>query len=133
VHIEVFPDPTRVADLARDQGLGFGLVLNPPTPFEAIEPYVTLCDMVVVMSVNPGFGGQSFMESVLPKIEKTRKAVDSGGLSTDIQVDGGIDLGTIDLARGAGADVFVAGTAVFGAPDPVAAIADLRAVLDTQE
>lgn len=126
VHIEVFPDPSEVASMARDVGLGFGLVINPPTPFEAIEPFIELADMVVVMSVHPGFGGQAFMESVLPKVERIRNFVDSAGLLTDIEIDGGIDPGTIRPAREAGADVFVAGTSVFRAPDPVLAVRELR-------
>jgi ribulose-phosphate 3-epimerase len=129
VHIEVFPDPTRVAAMAEENGLRFGLVLNPPTPFAAIEPYVELCDIVVVMSVHPGFGGQTFIEETLGKVTEARKFVDSAGLMTDIQVDGGIDPHNIGKARDAGADVFVAGTSVFRAPDPVAAVAELRGVL----
>lgn len=126
VHIEAHPDPTGVARHARELGLRFGLVINPPTPFSAVEPYVELCDMVVVMSVHPGFGGQGFIEAVLPKIEAARKFVDLRALPTDIQVDGGIGPDTISGARSAGADVFVAGSAVFGASDPVAAVAELR-------
>jgi ribulose-phosphate 3-epimerase len=126
VHIEVFPNPTNVAAMAREVGLEFGLVVNPPTPFEAIEPFIEIADMVVVMSVHPGFGGQSFITSVLPKIERVRKFVDSAGLSTDIEVDGGIDVTTIRSAREAGADVFVAGTSIFREPDPGAAAQDLR-------
>jgi ribulose-phosphate 3-epimerase len=126
VHIEVFPDPSGVAEIARDVGLGFGLVINPPTPFEAIEPFIELADMVVVMSVHPGFGGQVFIDAVLPKLERIRNFVDSAGLSTDIEIDGGIDPGTIRPAREAGADVFVAGTSVFRALDPVLAVRELR-------
>ncbi len=129
VHIEVFPDPTEVAAIARDVGLEFGLVVNPPTPFEAIEPFIELADMVVVMSVHPGFGGQTFIEAVLPKLERIRNFVDSAGLSTDIEIDGGIDPGTIRPARDAGADVFVAGTSVFRAPDPVLAVRELRTAI----
>lgn len=131
VHIEVFPDPTDVARRARALGLQFGLVVNPPTPVDAIEPYVELCDMLVVMSVHPGFGGQVFIEEALPKIERVRKIVDSSGLATDVEVDGGIDPDTGRRAREAGADVFVAGTSVFRAPDPVAAVAELRDKLGT--
>ena len=131
VHIEVFPDPTDVARRARELGLQFGLVVNPPTPVDAIEPYVELCDMLVVMSVHPGFGGQVFIEEALPKIERVRKIVDSSGLATDVEVDGGIDPDTGRRAREAGADVFVAGTSVFRAPDPVAAVAELRDKLGT--
>ena len=131
VHIEVFPDPTDVARRARELGLQFGLVVNPPTPVDAIEPYVELCDMLVVMSVHSGFGGQVFIEEALPKIERVRKIVDSSGLATDVEVDGGIDPDTGRRAREAGADVFVAGTSVFRAPDPVAAVAELRDKLGT--
>jgi ribulose-phosphate 3-epimerase len=129
VHIEVFPDPTAVAAMTRGHGMRFGLVLNPPTPFAAVEPFVELCDIVLVMTVHPGFGGQSMIPETLSKVAEVRKFVDSAGLSTDIQVDGGIGPQTIGRAREAGADVFVAGTSVFRAPDPVAAVAELRNVL----
>ena len=82
--------------------------------------------MVLVMSVNPGFGGQAFISEVLGKVERLRKFVDSAGLGTDIEIDGGIDTTTIRSARDAGADVFVAGTSVFGAEDPAAAVDELR-------
>ncbi len=130
VHLEVFPDPSKVAKMARAVGLGFGVVLNPPTPYEAVDPFLEICDMVVMMSVNPGFGGQGFIESVLPKVKKAREVVDSRALPVDIQIDGGITPATAPLARRAGVDVFVAGTSVFGASDPVAAIAELRAAVD---
>ncbi len=133
VHIEAVPDPTAAAAEAREAGLDFGLVLNPPTPFEAVEPFVELCDMVLVMSVQPGFGGQAFIPEVLDKVAAARKLVDSRGLRTDIQIDGGISVDTAPAARRAGADVFVAGSAVFGADDPVAAIQRLRAVIESAE
>lgn len=129
VHVEVFPDPTAVAVQARAAGLEFGLAINPPTPFEAIEPFIELVDMVVVMAVHPGFGGQGFIDDALPKIERIRKFIDSAGLSADVEVDGGIDANTIGPARDAGADVFVAGTSVFRAPDPVAAVEELRSAI----
>ena len=91
VHIEAVPDPTAVIAEARSLGLDIGLVLNPPTPVSAIEPYLADVAMVVVMSVHPGFGGQSFIEETLPKIEELREIIDSRALSTDIEVDGGID------------------------------------------
>ncbi len=131
VHMEVFPDPRHVARQARDLGLGFGLVVNPPTPVGAVEPFLELCDLVLVMSVNPGFGGQAFIGDVLGKVERLRKSIDSAGLPTDIEIDGGIGPDTARRARAAGANVFVAGTAVFGAPDPVAAVAELRRVTRT--
>ena len=126
VHMEVFPNPGPVAAKAREVGLDFGLVINPPTPAEAVEPFVELADMVVVMSVNPGFGGQAFIPEVLEKVERLRKFVDSAGFATDIEIDGGIDATTIQSARDAGADVFVAGTSVFHADDPAAAVDELR-------
>lgn len=127
VHIEAVPDPTQIAEKARGEGLGFGLALNPGTPFEAVEPFLGLCDLVLVMSVEPGFGGQEFDETVLEKIRLAKNFIDSSGLQTDIEVDGGITAQTAPAARQAGADIFVAGTAVFGADDPVKAIAELRA------
>ena len=130
VHIEVHPDPTAAAAAARAAGLDFGVVLSPTTPFAAVEPFLELCDLLLVMSVEPGFGGQGFIPEVLPKVEAARKRVDSEGLAADIQIDGGITPATARLARDAGANVFVAGTAIFGAPDPVAAVEQLRVAVD---
>ena len=130
VHIEVYPEPEAVAARARAHDLRFGLVLNPATPFEAVEPFVELCDMLVVMSVQPGFGGQELIEATLDKIAEARKYVDSRGLQTDIEVDGGIGLDNIRRAHEAGADVFVAGSSVFGASDPVSALQGLRRELE---
>jgi ribulose-phosphate 3-epimerase len=130
IHVEAVTDPTRAAAKARELGLGFGAVVSPPTPWEALEPFAELCDMVVIMSVHPGFGGQSFMSEVMPKVERARKWVDSHGLPTDIQIDGGITLRTAPAARDAGANVFVAGTAVFGGGDPAAAVEQLRSVIE---
>ncbi len=130
VHIEVYPNPTEVAALARDHGLSFGLALNPPTPYEAVEPYLDLVDLLLVMSVNPGFGGQSFMPEVLKKVERARKAIDLEGLPADIEIDGGISPVTAPQARRAGADIFVAGSSVFRTPDPAQAIRDLRAAVE---
>ncbi len=129
VHIEVFPDPTGAAAAARDAGLAFGLAINPPTPYEAIEPFIEIADMVLVMSVNPGFGGQGFIEEILPKLERVRKSIDSAGLPTDIEIDGGIGPDTIRSARDVGAEVFVAGTSIFRAPDPLAAVREMRATI----
>ncbi len=127
VHIEVFPNPRHVAASARETGLDFGLVISPPTPIEALEPYVGLCSQVLVMTVNPGFGGQSFMADMMAKVERLRALVDREGLDVQIQVDGGITVDTASEARDAGADVLVAGTAVFRQADPVGAVAALRA------
>lgn len=133
VHLEVFPDPTEVAQRARAEGLEFGIAVNPPTPFEALEPYVELCDMIVVMAVHPGFGGQSFISETLGKMESARNFVESHGLRTDIEVDGGIGPANINRARDAGANVFVAGSSVFGAEDSIEAVRDLRTVLESRD
>jgi len=130
MHIEAVPDPTDAAAATRDAGLDFGLVLNPATPFEAVAPFLELCDVLLVMSVEPGFGGQAFMPEVLPKVEKAREWVESKGLEVDIQIDGGITTSTAPRAKDAGANVFVAGTAIFGADDPAAAATDLRRVIE---
>ena len=133
IHIEVHPDPTRAAEKARELALDFGLVIDPGTPFEAVVPFVELCDLLLVMAVQPGFGGQGFIPDVLPKIEAARKFIDSAGLITDIEIDGGITPETARRARDAGADVFVAGTAIFRAPDPVGAVERLRTAVDGME
>ena len=126
VHLEAVPDPRSIEREARSAALGFGLVINPATPYETLDPFLELCDMVLVMSVEPGFGGQAFMEGVLDKVEAARRSIDRRGLNVDLEIDGGIGPETIGLARRAGADVFVAGSAIFGQPDPVVAIAGLR-------
>ncbi len=133
VHIEAVPDPTRATSRARENGLDFGLVINPGTPFDAVAPYVEHCDVLVVMSVEPGHGGQTFMPEVLPKVEAAREWVESHGLRADIQVDGGITPENAGLAISAGATVLVAGTAVFGANDPPAAVEALRRAAETDE
>ncbi|MDP3984130.1 MAG: ribulose-phosphate 3-epimerase [Acidimicrobiia bacterium] len=130
MHIEAVPDPTEAAKLAAEQGLRFGLVLSPPTPFAAVEPFMELCDLLLVMSVQPGFGGQKFDHTVLPKVEAARNWIESHGLDADIQIDGGISTTTAPVARDAGANVFVAGTAVFGTPNPTEAIRQLRRIVE---
>ncbi|MCL1599755.1 MAG: ribulose-phosphate 3-epimerase, partial [Actinomycetia bacterium] len=132
VHIEAVPDPVPVANEATDLGLDFGLVVNPGTPVDSIDPYLELCSMVVVMSVEPGFGGQHFIEAVLPKIATLRESVDSRALPADIQVDGGINLLTAGQARSAGANVFVAGSSVFGADDPLNTVQELRSIVGAE-
>ncbi len=130
MHIEAIPDPTKAAAKAKAANLEFGLVVSPPTPIEAVLPFLELCSMVLVMSVNPGFGGQSFIPEVLTKVEQARNWIESHGLAADIEIDGGITAKTIGMARDAGANVFVAGTAVFSDQDPAAAVRRLRAELD---
>lgn len=121
-------DPANVAAAAKLAGLRVGLALAPGTPAEAAFPLVDegLLDMVLVMTVTPGFGGQPFQASQLPKVAALRCRYP--GL--DIQVDGGLGPSTVDAAASAGANVIVAGTAVFGAPDPAAVIASLRKAVD---
>ncbi len=133
MHIEAIPDPTRAMQRAAEHEVDFGLVLNPGTAFEAVAPYVEACGTIVVMSVEPGYGGQVFQDRVLPKIEAAREWVEDHGLSTDIEVDGGITPENAGLAASAGATVLVAGTAVFGADDPIAAIEALRRAADTDD
>ncbi|HUG32305.1 MAG TPA: ribulose-phosphate 3-epimerase [Acidimicrobiia bacterium] len=133
MHIEAIPDPTRAMKRTREAGLDFGLVINPGTPFEAVGPYLEDCDIVVVMSVEPGYGGQTFMPEILSKVESAREWVESHSLRADIQVDGGITPENAGQAISAGATVLVAGTSVFRADDPPAAVRALRRAADTDE
>lgn len=130
VHLEAIYEPASAARWAREEGLRFGAAINPDTPFSVLEPCLEFCDLAVVMSVHPGFGGQEFISGVLGKVEAARRVIDAGGLSTGLQIDGGIGPDTIRSARAAGADVFVAGTAIFRAPDPPAAVRALRAAAE---
>jgi len=118
VHIE--PDYDHAETLARIRGLGCqnGIVLNPGTPAEAIEPFLGGVDLVLVMTVQPGFGGQSFRRDMLPKIARIAGWRRQLGLEFRIEVDGGIDLSTAADCRAVGADTYVVGTSFFGAPDP---------------
>ncbi len=130
MHIEAMPDPTDAAKQAREIGLGFGLVCNPATPFAAVQPFMELSDLVLMMSVEPGFGGQGFMPEVLSKVAEAREWVEDRGLGTDIQIDGGINFETARQAVSAGANVLVAGTTIFGADDPPTAAAELRRAIE---
>lgn len=130
MHIEAIPDPREAERRTRDAGLQFGLVVNPATPFAAIAPFAESCDVLLIMSVEPGFGGQAFMEEALAKIEEAREWVEVRGLPTDIQVDGGVTPANVRRVVEAGATVVVAGSAIFGADDPAEAVADLRRAMD---
>jgi ribulose-phosphate 3-epimerase len=110
----------------RRLGLKVGLALNPDTPFTAAAPYLDEIDLLLVMTVFPGFGGQSFMEEVVPKIAEARRALDASGSAARLEVDGGIDPETAARTARAGARVFVAGSAVFGTDDPGAAVEAIR-------
>ncbi len=129
-HAEATEHPVELARTLRGLGARAGIALKPGT---AVEPYLELLpefDQVLVMTVEPGFGGQSFMESTMPKLQALRIAIDALGADVWLQVDGGIDLDTITIARDAGADTFVAGSAVFRAEDPSQKIAALRAAAE---
>ena len=125
-HLEAASDPAAVIAAIRAAGCKAAVSLKPATPAEAAFPYLADVDMVLVMTVEPGFGGQKFMPDMLPKIRAIRRECMRRGLDTDIQVDGGIDPQTVTAAASAGANVLVAGSAVFRAPDPAAAIAALQ-------
>jgi ribulose-phosphate 3-epimerase len=126
VHVEL-GDPRPLFDELRGLGVGVGLTMNPDTGVEAVLPYLTEIDLLLVMSVHPGFGGQSFIPEVLEKVKTARAAIDADGLDVEIEIDGGINVETAPAAAAAGVDILVAGSAVFGAPDPAAAARDIRA------
>ena len=125
-HIEATAAPFRLADELHRLGAGAGIALRPTTPLSAVEHLLGRIDLLLLMTVEPGFGGQSFIEAMLPKIERARRLVSEEGLELRIQIDGGVTARTIERAAEAGAGVFVAGSAVYGADDAPAAIARLR-------
>jgi ribulose-phosphate 3-epimerase len=125
IHVEL-GDPTEAIARLRSLGLQPGLVLSPATPLDAALPYLELIDMLLVMSVEPGFGGQSFKPEVLTKLAEARAIVDERDLGVALQIDGGIGESTAPLAAAAGADILVAGSAIFDAPDPLTAAYRIR-------
>lgn len=125
VHVEV-GDTAALLSEAKTLGLRAGLAVNPETPYEAIDPFLADADLILCMTVHPGFAGQSFMAEVLPKIERTRRELDRRGLGAELEVDGGIDEDTAPLVVQAGARVLVAGSAIFGDPRPWEAARRLR-------
>jgi ribulose-phosphate 3-epimerase len=127
VHVEACPHLHRTLQQIRDLGKRASVVLNPATPLEAIEWVLDDVDQVLVMSVNPGFGGQQFIPSALRKIQQLRRMIDERGLSVDIEVDGGVKVDNVAAVCAAGANVIVSGSGVFGTPDYAATIAELRA------
>jgi len=126
VHVEV-GDTSELLALARSLGLRAGLAINPETPYEAIDPFLDQADLILCMTVHPGFGGQRFMAEVLPKIARTRAELDRRGLGADLEVDGGIDEDTAGAVVRAGARVLVAGSAIFADERPGEAARRLRA------
>lgn len=127
VHAEAAAAPIRLARELRRQGARAGLALKPETDIEAFAPIVREFDMILVMTVEPGFSGQPFLDSMLPKIRRARQLIGSEAGSIWLQVDGGINADTASQCSEAGADVFVAGSAVYGSDDPVVAIERIRA------
>jgi ribulose-phosphate 3-epimerase len=129
-HAEAAAAPVRLARELRRHGARAGLALRPATPVEPFLDLLAEIDMLLVMTVEPGFGGQSFIEGTLPKIRRARAAIDASGLDVRVQVDGGVSRSTIERIADAGATVFVAGSAVYGADDVAAEIDVLRALAD---
>jgi ribulose-phosphate 3-epimerase len=126
IHVEV-GETAELLSSCRELGMNAGLAVNPETPADAVEPFLELADLVLCMTVHPGFGGQEFMHEVLPKIERLRAELDRRELPAELQVDGGIDERTAPLVVAAGARVLVAGSAVFGDERPWEAIRRIRA------
>jgi ribulose-phosphate 3-epimerase len=127
VHIETEPHLERALAMIRAGGARAGIAVNPATSAELLTDAIEYCDYVLLMTVNPGFGGQRFIEGVVPKIGRLRSLISSRGLGVEIEVDGGIDARTAPLVCGAGAGILVAGSAVFGRPDRREAIETIRA------
>jgi ribulose-phosphate 3-epimerase len=125
-HVESTKAPVRLAREIRAQGARASMALKPATPIEPYEALLPELDMLLVMTVEPGFGGQKFLDLCLPKIRTARELMRKHGVETWLQVDGGVSLETIERCAEAGADVFVAGSAVYSADDPDAMVASLR-------
>jgi ribulose-phosphate 3-epimerase len=125
-HVEAAKAPVRLAREIRAKGARASMALKPATPIEPYEDLLPELDMVLVMTVEPGFGGQKFLDICLPKIQRARTLIDKHGGDIWLQVDGGVSLETIERCAEAGADTFVAGSAVFSADDPDAMVAELR-------
>ena len=129
-HVEAAQAPIRLAREIRAHGARASMALKPATPIEPYEDLLPELDMLLIMTVEPGFGGQKFLEICLPKIRRARALLDRHGVATWLQVDGGVSLDTIEMCAEAGADVFVAGSAVFSADDPDRMVAQLRATAE---
>jgi ribulose-phosphate 3-epimerase len=131
IHVEAAPHLDRQLTRIKELGVKAGVALNPATPLSSIAHVVHLLDLVLIMSVNPGFGGQRFIEYTVPKIAEARAMLDHAKSSAALEVDGGISRDTIARCWRAGADTFVAGNAIFSAADPQAEIGALRALCST--
>ena len=126
VHVEACPHLHRTIQSIKEKGVKAGVVLNPATTLFSLDEIIEQVDMVLLMSVNPGFGGQKFIKSVLSKIELLRNTLDESGVELDVEVDGGIKPDNADIIKEAGANVLVAGSAIFGSDDYKKAIEGLR-------
>jgi ribulose-phosphate 3-epimerase len=126
IHQEAEPHLQRALQMIRDGGAKAGIAINPATPAESLTTAIEFCDFVLVMTVNPGFGGQKFIEPVVGKIRHIAQMIRDRGVAVDIEVDGGIDAATAPLVVAAGASILVAGSAVFGKPDRKAAMEAIR-------
>lgn len=126
VHVEADAHLHRTLTSIRSAGAAAGVVINPATPVESLSEALPYADYVLVMSVNPGFGGQRFIETALDKVRRLRQLIQERGLTTRIEIDGGVDLNNIAAVVSAGAEIIVAGSAVFSTNDPEAAVRNLR-------
>lgn len=125
-HYESCEDRMAVINKIKAAGKKVAVSLKPATPAEVLKPFLSYLDMVLIMTVEPGFGGQKFMTDMMAKVSKVREMIREGGYDIDVQVDGGINAETTAIAAAAGANVLVAGSSIFGAPDAVKAISDIR-------
>jgi ribulose-phosphate 3-epimerase len=129
IHVEV-PGVQKTLRAIRDLGLRAGLAVKPGTPLQSAEPYLSQIDLLLIMTVEPGFGGQSLIEGTLAKLAAAQGLRESGGFEWDLEVDGGINAGTTPDVTRRGADVLVAGNSIFGEPDPAAALRAIRAAIE---
>ena len=133
VHVEIEPHLQRALQMIRDGGAKAGIAINPATSAETLSTALEFCDYVLVMTVNPGFGGQKFIEPVVPKIRHISRLIRERGLQVEIEVDGGIDAKTAPRVVAAGASILVAGSAVFGQPDRKSAMESIRTAVRGQK
>ena len=129
-HPETTERPGEVIDLIRSMGAGVGLAVHPDVGLDAVQPFLGELDVVLMMTVRPGFGGQPFLKEVVPEIKRAKEMVQSGSHRAEIEVDGGVNLTTVERAVDAGGEILVAGSAVFDGVDPAAAAARMRERLD---
>ncbi|WP_257478615.1 ribulose-phosphate 3-epimerase [Acidipropionibacterium jensenii] len=132
-HLEAAKAPVRLAREIRGMGARAAVALKPATPVEQLTDILTEFDQILIMTVEPGFGGQSFLDVVLPKIRRTRQLIDATGADIWLQIDGGVSVETIGRAAEAGADTFVAGSAVYSSDDPDAMVRELRMLAEQRQ